>query len=290
MEICSDIDSHTDIQTEVPKHVPVLRGINSLPPEVLEIILKMAINEAMKDQSYWSGKHDFLVDVAEVFPKFKYLAARKSLWLDQVIFSEPIRVHEEDKLREVIDGFFNAGITKLHLMGDYTATLSGDDILALADKCPKLEDFYILSFARIDNWPQFTKPWTSLRTLTWWTISEPNVFCNVEFHQSLPNLEVLLLGIRNCSNTFILPDMGGCEKLKRIDLCGKGSMFVTRLPRALWSICGATATLRSSTLASTKQHSREEFRGCGATESTSGQGPDFIYIMRDSGSVCVQNF
>ena len=121
-------------------------------------------------------------------------------------------------------------------MGDYTAstaTLSGDDILALADKCPKLEDFYILSFTRIDNWPQFTKPWTSLRTLTWWSISEPNVFCNVEFHQSLPNLEVLLLGIRNCSNTFILPDMGGCEKLKRIDLCGKGSMFVIRLPRAL---------------------------------------------------------
>lgn len=72
--------------------------VHSLPPEVLETIIKMAINDAMKDNSCWSESHDYLVDViAEVFPKFKYLAARKSLWRNRIC----IRVDgaEESHLR-----------------------------------------------------------------------------------------------------------------------------------------------------------------------------------------------
>ena len=75
---CSD----TDPQENEEKHLPAHGGITILPPEVLETI--MAINEAMKDDSYWSKKHDFLVDIAEVFPNFKNLAACKSLWRDRV--------------------------------------------------------------------------------------------------------------------------------------------------------------------------------------------------------------
>ena len=211
-------------------------GISALPPEVLEIIIKMTINEAMKDKSLWSRKHDFLVDIASVFPEFEYLAARKSLWRGQV----NIRDHA-DQLTKVADGFFSDGITKLNLIGcdSDTNILSANDILAIADKSPNLRGLYITSFRKIERWPQLKQPLTSLKTLTWWGISNPDIFCNVQLHESLPNLESLLLGIHKCPRPLILPLMRGCRRLKHIDLCGKGAMLVcSHVPNSLRCLRG----------------------------------------------------
>ena len=188
----------------IQKHSP--SGISSLPPEVLEIIIKMTINEAMKDKSLWSRRHDFLVDIASVFPEFEYLAARKSLWRGRV----NIRDHT-DQLTKVADGFFSGGITKLNLIGDYRNRLSANDILAIADKCPNLTDLYITSFPKIECWPQLKQPLASLKTLTWWGISNPDIFSNVQLGHSMPNLESLLLGIHKCPRPFFLPHMRGCK-------------------------------------------------------------------------------
>ena len=81
-----------------------------LPPEVAEIPIKMAIDAAMNDPdpNPWK-KHNYLVDViAKVFPKFKYLAARMSLWQGDVWIEGG-----EKKMRRVINEFLNDGITDL---------------------------------------------------------------------------------------------------------------------------------------------------------------------------------
>ena len=117
---------------------------------------------------------------------------------------------------------------------------------------------YITSFERIDSWPRFIKPLASLKTLTWWSISEANVLCNVELHQSLPNLESLLFGIRNCPTPFILPDMRGCKKLKDLYLC-RGIVSVARLPRTLESLLGDATIVNLDKATLKRTHRRLQF-------------------------------
>ena len=198
-----------------------------LPPEMAEIVIKTA----MADMDT-NGRHDYLVDViAKVSTRMKALAMMKSLWRGQVI----IRGNEE-KLRRVIHGgFLSEGITHLKLVGQEGATIYENDILAVAEKCPKLE---VLDFTsvRLRSWPTFTDPFTSLKRLEFCRVRfNSRMFPGVQLHQSIPNL--IFLRFVYCESIpslfhITLPLMEHCNMLRDVWL-DHGKFTVTSLPRCL---------------------------------------------------------
>ena len=211
-----------------------------LPPEMAEIPIKMAINMAMDDLG--TEKHNYLVDViAHVFPKFKALAAHKSLWQGDIKITG-----DEEKVKKVINDFLSDGTTNLILSGRYKysifrgisdSKISGDEILAISDKCPKLRSLW-LCFFNVGSWPILSAPWTSLRDLNLeFSKSQGDLFSDVKLHHSLPNLAWVSFIIHDKRSCFTLPDMKDCRKLRAIFLYG-GKFSVSRFPRDLKTFLG----------------------------------------------------
>ena len=147
-------------------------------------------------------------------------------------------------MRRVINEFLNDGITKLTLLiqcsiksGFSQPKLCGDEILAIADKCPKLERLQ-LSGCKLESWPIFRVPWTSLRDLNFYlsTTSPRDLFRDVKLHQGLPNLEMVGIVIYDKFSCLTLPDMEDCKKLTRVYI--KGKFSVTSLPLQLRLLTG----------------------------------------------------
>ena len=213
---------------------------DTLPPEMAEIPIKMAINTAMSEMGI-SRKHNYLVDViAEVFPKFKYLAARKSLWQGEVLIEG-----DEEKVKKVVNEFLNDGTTNLELYSKYLYSINGtseckitgDDILAIADKCHKLE-FLALHYFKMESWPIFTTPWTSLTHLRLYFSTFPlDLLCDVKLHLGLPNLRIVHISILDKVSHFNLPDMEDCKKLTWVGI-GGGKMSINRFPPQLRTFIG----------------------------------------------------
>ena len=147
-------------KSENPTAIPYPAGmspIESLPPEIAEIIIKML----MRDLDF-RNRHSYLVGVlAQVSSRFKALAALKSLWKGFVWIRGC-----ESIIKQVAREFLSDGTIALHLLGEGEASISGYDIHRLASKCPKLEFLGIQSL-KIDclrAWK--SAKWKSLKCIT----------------------------------------------------------------------------------------------------------------------------
>ena len=222
----------------------------TLPPEVAEIIFKMA----MSNEVPW--RHNFLVDViAKVSTRFKYLAALKSLWQGEV----DIR-GDSEYVKQVTQKFLNKGISHLTFEGTYIETPTfTDDLLVVAAKCENLKKLKLCTLI-VMSWPTFTVPWVSLKELYLQLVTmNANTFLDVRLHQSLPNLEKFC--ILNCHSIpesgqtwgIILPDMVGCHFLRRVVLTG--SVFqMDGLPPTLSTLGGSKSLINNIDIDSLEEY------------------------------------
>ena len=93
--------------------------------------------------------------------------------------------------------------------------------------------FLSQSFAQIKILsPRLDTPWFSLKELLFCGIHVAfDMFEEVKLHLGLPNLEKFELKWLNVEPTplpMMLPDLGGCEKLRTLVLCGDFQIPYTR--------------------------------------------------------------
>ena len=203
-----------------------------LPDEVAAIPIKMAV-----DSMGTTDREDFLLDViAKVSTRFKTLASHKSLWKGFVSV-----YGDEKKMRQVICELLNDGITGLSLGGGSFETISANDIITMAAKCPGLKLLDITS-KRVESWPTFAVPWMSLKSLILFACHmSANMFLQVELHRNLPHLETFDIRCSQVlpqSAALVLPDMGKCSALNNVTL-GAGKCVVTSLPLGLRELGGS---------------------------------------------------
>ena len=236
---------------EIANHKSMWKDLSPferLPDNLAEIPIRMAM----------SGIHPFkktdllLDDLAKVSTRFKALAGLKSLWKGHVAICGP------QHMKQVIHQYVNDGTTNATIVtarrAPTPATLSANDISTLAARCPKMSRLCLISTLaarcpkmsrlclgglKLEIWPYFTSPWTSLKKLILiQNRSElvalgrhisANMFVNVELHQSLPNLEEFNVRA-NCK--LELPDMGRCKVLHTVGL-GQGQYLIAGLPPGL---------------------------------------------------------
>ena len=127
-----------------------------LPDNLSEISIRMVLNGTSQFE-----RNNFLVeDLAKVSSRFKALAALKSLWKGHVaIFGRT--EHRNWVIRQYVnDGTTSVSITAY--IGQQS--LLAKDISTLAAKCPKLSTLNLRAL-KLECWPYFTSPWTSLKKL-----------------------------------------------------------------------------------------------------------------------------
>ena len=201
-----------------------------------------------------SHQHNLLVDViANISSRFRTLASSKSLWKGEVYISGC-----EKKIKEVMEGFLSDGITALHLINTKRRTtkylakygntfqertkISAADILNMAARCPNLEALSISS-AKLEAWPTFIAPWTSLKILNLTDVEFGyDVFEDIKLYHSLPNLVFFGLDISTTGAAVVdldwitAPAMGLCHDLKLVRLTSNSGYFdfqLDSLPRGI---------------------------------------------------------
>ena len=205
-----------------------------LPNNLAEIPIQMVLSGIKHERDVF-----LIEDLAKISSRFKVLVALKSLWKGNVV----INGRTEHK-KQVIRQYVNDNTTNICIACLFEPdTLLPSDITTLATRCPNLSRLS-LSAIRLELWPDFASPWTSLKKLrllqvraelvtAGWGVN-PNLFNNVELHQSLPNLEEFSI---RASCDFVLPDMGQCKYLHSICL-GQGLYIITGLPHGLKHLSG----------------------------------------------------
>ena len=111
---------------------------------------------------------------------------------------------------------------------DHPPTLTSIDFMQLATKCPKIIELNML-YVSAKSFPPLISPWQFLRKMT---ISRIGRLCfkNVEFHNILPNVRMLLVKGEGFTSTTILPDMSGCERLNDVTLDDGAFIFPDKIP------------------------------------------------------------
>ena len=145
-------------------------------------------------------KHCYLVNViSKISERFKLLARDRSLWK-----GDSINIIGQKSL-----GFPWT-----------TMSISGSEFSKLAESCPKMETLYLNNMT-VNAWPlAFNPPCLSLKKLIiHGCMMDHDLYKNVIMHQSIPNLEQFIwMQDRWSKNAFILPDLSGCHKLKKVIL------------------------------------------------------------------------
>ena len=198
-----------------------------------EIVLKI-IDLASATWWRWDKPHkqDFLLDViARTSLRFKNLADDKSLWKGEVRIEG-----DRAKIERVIGKYLNEEVTHLWIGGTGYLEEDGEvvpstisifgatDVRAVAEKCPKLEEFW-LNMVNLVGWPSLGTPWSSVKKL-WINGVERGCFNNVALHETVPNVEEFTLCGHLERVGSLLPDMNQCEALKEVTL----SWGVFRMP------------------------------------------------------------
>lgn len=238
--------------------------MESLPNEVLMKIIKMAAPSEVgcptmshtgicghEHKAPWihDDRHDFLIDVvSRISKRFKSLAEAPEFWRGSVHItmfdSSVFDVNTLERTSKVPDTMKNPKKFELvsHLLGDETKELyiigSGKesvDILDLAERCANLEKL-LLKGIRIDTWPAFPRPWTSLKDLYLMSPNSP-FGPKTELHRSLPNLRTFDFGSDRYPIQLVLPDMTRCLFLEKVWLAYGQFAFTSdptdNLPRSL---------------------------------------------------------
>ena len=169
------------------------------------------------------------------------LVEDKSLWKGQLKIEG-----DRQKMDKLIHKCLNEQVTVLALDGKGSSTvptISADDIRAIAEKCPNMEE---LVFYNVDQsgWPSLRDPWLSMRILHI-NRARRDCFDNVALHESVPNLEQIAFSGHQRDDPIILPDMNGCEKLEKVDLLyGRFRMpGIIPFPPGLLELYGAVSLL-----------------------------------------------
>ena len=151
-----------------------------LPPEVAEIIIKMAMNDNDLKRCCHScpriieGKHEFLHNVImKVSKRFQTFGALESLWRGE---SSSCIAGGTEEIKETMM-YLGDGISSLNLHGNGNGNdssvpcISDNEILGIAERCPNLTHLSICS-AKLESMPTQTNiPWTSLRCVRLWNIA-----------------------------------------------------------------------------------------------------------------------
>ena len=287
----SDSDIEEPIAYESTQCYPSgMSPIELLPPEILEIVIRMSMrntkklklqndnpNDPKSKFTTVTNGHNFLIDtVANISVRFRTLASSKSLWKGEGYISGC-----EKKIKGVIEGFLFDGITAIHLINTaqetetvmpksltsrpkrmktviQRTTISTTDILNMATRCPNLETLSI-SAAKLDAWPQFSDPWSSMKILNLTDMEMGcNLFHGIRLHQSLPNLVFFGLGMANIGITTMLdsitlPEMGHCNDLKVVRL-NAGDFCLKSLPQGIKRLEGHGDIVNYSRTAIKKQY------------------------------------
>lgn len=229
------------------------QAINSSPFNLLpdELMMKI-INLVLEDcKEYWycpGSKQDLLVNtIAKISWRFKRLTEDKSFWRRKVWISGDVPL-----LKVVIQDFLNSGVEDLFvkycskLISSSSKQSSKQSILAadlrnMALACPELENLDLQHFA-ITSWPSLSVPWRSMKRLIINT-ANPKCFENVDFSDSIPNIEYLTIASSGVALT-VLPDMSNCCNLQEVFLEGGAFSFPGKipLPRNLKRMCGSWDT------------------------------------------------
>ena len=147
-----------------------------LPPEIAEIIIKMAMRdfESKDCCPRIKGKHEFLLNVimrvSKRFQTFATLDSFKSFWRGQLCLHGGT-----EEIKEAMR-YLNDGTTSLNLHGNGSndTWISGNEILGLAARCPNLTTLSICS-ATMELLPtRNTIPWTSLICVRLWKVAIAN--------------------------------------------------------------------------------------------------------------------
>ena len=231
---------------DIANHKPMWKDFSPfemLPDNLAEIPIKMAVNGM-----HPSERTSFLVnDLAKASTRFQALSALKSLWKNYIGITGRTQY-----VRHVIQHYVNDDTTEIIITpapGIGPTILSPEDVTTLAARCPKLRSFSLIG-AKLELWPDFVSPWTSLKVLfllhreyEGYGIKHDKLFENVKLHHSLPNLEQLIIGIMAAnalpgySSILVLPDMGQCKFLHTLNL-GQGQYYISGLPNDLKRLSG----------------------------------------------------
>ena len=146
-----------------------------LPPEIAEIIIKMAMRAHEPKRSCNScpririeGKSEFLLNtIMRVSKRLQTFATFKSLWRGELC------IHGGTEEIKKAVRYLNDGTTclNLHGIGADLTKISNSELFGLAERCPNLTHLSICS-ARIESMPtETTIPWTSLRCVRLWKVA-----------------------------------------------------------------------------------------------------------------------
>lgn len=225
--------------------------LGSLPDKIIVKIVKMAasLRETRDIQERvpfgYEYDHDFVIEVvAKISKRFGKIAAHPDFWQGNVfIYRSSVKINEliQEYLCDATKGLW---VSKNYL----TVPLQDRSIVALTRKCPDMRQL-AFSMSRMSRplqrtrWPEFDQPWESLEELYLHCFIPRGMFSVVELHQSLPNLRVLSLKGGEYSSPTMLPDMGGCDKMQRLQL-SEGYFCIPAVsvfPRELKSLVLKTA-------------------------------------------------
>ena len=293
---CSETNTKEQFSQKPAKPHPAgMSPFELLPPEILEIIIKMFLRnsfsvadlsnivEIRRDDpedpnstvTAITNEHNFLVDViSNISTRFRKLASSKSLWKGEVYIKG-----NKDKIRGVMERFLSDGITSLHLINSEQKTVtpapgslttragrmktpkqksifSAADILNLAERCPDLGKLNIFS-TKMDAWPIMTTPWTSMKILQLANVDiEVDLFKDIHLHHSLPNIAYFGFGVVSVLDPITLPEMGHCKDLKVVRL-PTGSFRLKSLPHGIKRLEGYGEIVNYSREALEKQYGCE---------------------------------
>ena len=215
--------THPPPPTSPPLPAPSSSHFDSLPDEIVLMIIKMAV------ESRCPPHQDYLIDVvSKVSFRFMRIAADPSLW--DLYVGITFGADDEARLKDVIYGFLNEGTNYLSFwngnLPSPSSTLSktvvsGIYIYAVATRCPNLMGWYIKGM-KMDSWPTLKAPWSSLEDLWLDGVKMKwNAFNNVDFHLNVPNLKVFIM--QSCLSVpkkkpILLPDFREFKKLNVLSL------------------------------------------------------------------------
>ena len=134
---------------------------DSLPDEMLLKIVKMASED--EHPLGWSKyDHTFIVGtISRISARFSRMAKDRSLWKGNVVLCSRSDLSEGPKHQEIIpraiECFLGEGVKRLkivefHEVCNRKLSLSGDQIKAIAKKCPDLT-YLTLRNVGVDSWP-----------------------------------------------------------------------------------------------------------------------------------------
>ena len=123
----------------------------------------------------------------------------------------------------------------------------------------KLQNFR-LTLLRVESWPKFNVPWTSVLDLDFFAYTFPgDLFSDVMLHHSLPNLRSFSISFHELS-CFTLPDMKECKDLTFIWIFGS-EFILSSLPPNLHTFTGRGKIINMSRAAFKVRHTRCELIG-----------------------------